>query len=463
MGDELISKPEAQALIDLEEEFERELKRNALAIQLLRERAEEAKIAKSRAELSAQKKECMMNKLRTLQDNMAATTETLTKTQERIDKQEQVRAMVNSMKDKVNKYEVKLKMQAQNSQQLGMLGNVMPDFDFPEPLINYDEEEETEAQKDPEIESQVEPVGAQIEPVGAQIEPVEAQKQTSTDEAQKVEEEEEPQQIQQTSFINFGDLSVISDNSFNNSEKTQKKNLVKSKEDTKKETKGIDYAQTVLNLQEKLSRKSHSSVVQTTQDEVKSQEDANDSKESFSGISNTSTTSASTSWHCNADSADHESDPHCDLNESVQRLESKYAEARSEESMDIDLNDSVQRLEAKCAGVREELGRMALSEQYMRTKQAQLRARKKELEAKEATIKAELREKEAYDMREKVHGMMKLLAERRNKLKVTENVIVKKGNVVDNVNKILNQKEIRIKQKEKQKDELLAFGKKPPK
>jgi len=361
MGDELISKTEAQALIDLEEEFERELKRNALAIQLLRERAEEAKIAKSRAELSAQKKECMMYKLRTLQDNMAATTETLTKTQERIDKQEQVRAMVNSMKDKVNKYEVKLKMQKQNSQQLGMLGNVMPDFDFPEPLINYDEDEETEAQKDSEIESQIEPVGAQIESVGAQSEPVEAQKQTSTDEAQKVEEAEEPQQqIQQNP-------------------------------------------------------------------------------------------------------ADHESDPHCDLNESVQRLESKYAEARSEESMDIDLNDSVQRLEAKCAGVREELGRMALSEQYMRTKQAQLRARKKELEAKEATIKAELREKEAYDMREKVHGMMKLLAERRNKLKVTENVIVKKGNVVDNVNKILNQKEIRIKQKEKQKDELLAFGKKPPK
>jgi len=361
MGDELISKTEAQALIDLEEEFERELKRNALAIQLLRERAEEAKIAKSRAELSAQKKECMMYKLRTLQDNMAATTETLTKTQERIDKQEQVRAMVNSMKDKVNKYEVKLKMQKQNSQQLGMLGNVMPDFDFPEPLINYDEDEETEAQKDPEIESQIEPVGAQSDSVGAQSEPVEAQKQTSTDEAQKVEEEEESQpQIQQNP-------------------------------------------------------------------------------------------------------ADHESDPHCDLNESVQRLESKYAEARSEESMDIDLNDSVQRLEAKCAGVREELGRMALSEQYMRTKQAQLRARKKELEAKEATIKAELREKEAYDMREKVHGMMKLLAERRNKLKVTENVIVKKGNVVDNVNKILNQKEIRIKQKEKQKDELLAFGKKPTK
>ena len=67
------------------------------------------------------------------------------------------------------------------------------------------------------------------------------------------------------------------------------------------------------------------------------------------------------------------------------------------------------------------------------------------------------------DMRVKVEGMMKLLAERRNKLKITETVIVKKGNVVDNVNKILNQKEIRAKQKEKQKDELLAFGKKPQK
>jgi hypothetical protein len=31
-----------------------------------------------------------------------------------------------------------------------------------------------------------------------------------------------------------------------------------------------------------------------------------------------------------------------------------------------------QRLEEKCANVREELGRMAVSEQYMRTKQAQL-------------------------------------------------------------------------------------------
>jgi hypothetical protein len=42
------------------------------------------------------------------------------------------------------------------------------------------------------------------------------------------------------------------------------------------------------------------------------------------------------------------------------------------EEVDVDMNAMVQRLEAKCANVREELGRMAVSEQYMRTKQAQL-------------------------------------------------------------------------------------------
>jgi len=343
MGDETISSDtisDAQALAELEAEFERELKRNQLALQLLRERAEEAKIAKSRAELSAQKKECMMNKLKEMEVNMAMTNDTLTKAQERIDKQDEIRSMVDTMKDKIKNYEVKLNKQKQNSQQLGILGECNPDFDFPTPLIDYDEEEKKDTQQN--VETQID------------------QKLSPTKENKKPEDSTQNQK--------------------------------------------------------------------------------------------------------NGEKPDHEKEcPHSDLNESVQRLEAKCAGAASEETLDIDLKESVQRLEAKCGGIREELGQMALSEQYMRTKQAQLRARKKELEAKEATIKAELREKEAADMRVKVAGMMKLLAERKNKLKVTENVIVKKGNVVDNVNKILNQKEIRIKHREKQKDELLAFGKKPPK
>ncbi len=57
--------------------------------------------------------------------------------------------------------------------------------------------------------------------------------------------------------------------------------------------------------------------------------------------------------------------------------------------------ESVQKTEARCAGIHEELTRMALSEQYMRTKQAQLLAKKKEMAAKEAMERAEIREREA--------------------------------------------------------------------
>jgi len=415
MGDETISSDtisDAQALAELEAEFERELKRNQLALQLLRERAEEAKIAKSRAELSAQKKECMMNKLKEMELNVALTNDTLTKAQERIDKQDEIRSMVDTMKDKIKNYEVKLNKQKQNSQQLGILGECNPDFDFPTPLIDYDEEEKKETQQI--VESQID------------------QKLSSTKEDKKTED----------------------------STQHQKNNSNKKQMPVSKQTK-IDYAQTVLDLQEKLSR---ATAVRETETQLSTKNLVKSQQEDSNQTASISSDSSKNLVKPDGEKPDHETEcPHSDLNESVQRLEAKCAGAASEETLDIDLKESVQRLEAKCGGIREELGQMALSEQYMRTKQAQLRARKKELEAKEATIKAELREKEAADMRSKVEGMMKLLAERKNKLKVTENVIVKKGNVVDNVNKILDQKQIRIKQREKQKDELLAFGKKPPK
>merc|ERR1711974_406707 len=59
-------------------------------------------------------------------------------------------------------------------------------------------------------------------------------------------------------------------------------------------------------------------------------------------------------------------------------------------------------------------GEMAMSEQYMRTKRAQLLARTREREAQLATALAEQKEKEAEEMRQKVKKMMLLLDERRN-------------------------------------------------
>ena len=80
---------------------------------------------------------------------------------------------------------------------------------------------------------------------------------------------------------------------------------------------------------------------------------------------------------------------------SLDQSEKPIAESEDDEDLQINLESSVERLEAKCAGVREELGRMALSEQYMRTKQAQLFAKRREMEAKQAMLKAEIKEKEA--------------------------------------------------------------------
>merc|ERR1712020_331780 len=122
-----------------------------------------------------------------------------------------------------------------------------------------------------------------------------------------------------------------------------------------------------------------------------------------------------------------------------------------------DLKETVNSIEAKCAGVSEQLGQMAMSEQYMRTKQAQLLAKRREKEADLALEVASKKEQEAQDMRRKVANMMKLLEERRNKLKVTENVLEKRTNVVDKVNKVLDSKLRKADFVQRQRDECLAF------
>ena len=67
------------------------------------------------------------------------------------------------------------------------------------------------------------------------------------------------------------------------------------------------------------------------------------------------------------------------------------------------------------------------------------------------------------EMRQKVKHMMLLLDERRNKLMATVDVLQKKSGVVEKVNKLLDSKERRANYVEKQRDECLAFDKKPKK
>lgn len=142
----------------------------------------------------------------------------------------------------------------------------------------------------------------------------------------------------------------------------------------------------------------------------------------------------------------------------------KLAAAAEEADQIADLNVAmVAQMEAKVASVRETLGEMAMSEQYMRTKRAQLLARTREREAQLAMQLATEKEKEAAEMRHKVKHMMLLLDERRNKLRATVDVLQKKSGVVEKVNKLLDSKERRANYVEKQRDEVLAFDKKPKK
>jgi len=350
MGDETINvtnASDAQALAELEAEFQRELERNHAALQLLKERAEEAKCAKTRADLTQQKMECMKFKYLDIQDKMERSRKLLQNAQDRIERQEQVRRTVANLRQKADLYQSKLNMQKLLKESGGAMPDSecggMPDiiggsgsgFDFPEPIINYEEEE----------------------------------RQQDDDEA------------------------------------------------TKSGSK-IDYARTVLDLQEKLSRVQAPTLQQS------------------------STASQLPSSSAKAAENDHE-----EISEEV------------EDALAIKLEETVHSLEAKCAGVREELGRMALSEQYMRTKQAQLKAKKKEKEAEEAAKRAAQKELEAAEMRQKVGNMMKLLAERKNKLKSTENVIEKKGVVVEKVTKLLDSKQRKETFVSNKKEELLAFDK----
>merc|ERR1712043_5078 len=96
----------------------------------------------------------------------------------------------------------------------------------------------------------------------------------------------------------------------------------------------------------------------------------------------------------------------------------------------------VARVEGKCETMRGDIADMAMSEQYLRTKQALLKAKKREQEMQIAQNIASLREEEVIKMREKVEKMQELLQSRREKLKVTEEIMNEK----DGAKQVLDKK-----------------------
>merc|ERR1712203_905013 len=92
-----------------------------------------------------------------------------------------------------------------------------------------------------------------------------------------------------------------------------------------------------------------------------------------------------------------------------------------------EVKQMVENVEGKCKTVKSDMADMAMTEQYLRTKQALLMAKKKEQEMKVAANIAAIREQEVQKMRDKVKCMQDLLASRKAKLKITEEILVEKG------------------------------------
>jgi len=91
-----------------------------------------------------------------------------------------------------------------------------------------------------------------------------------------------------------------------------------------------------------------------------------------------------------------------------------------------EVKNMVANIEEKSERVRDDIADMAMSEQYLRTKQALLKAKKKEQEMQIAQRMASLRETEVIKMREKVAKMQELLKSRKTELQITEEIIHEK-------------------------------------
>jgi len=128
-----------------------------------------------------------------------------------------------------------------------------------------------------------------------------------------------------------------------------------------------------------------------------------------------------------------------------------------------DVKATVNRIEGKVQSVRGNIADMAMSEQYLRTKQAMLMAKKKEQEMRIAENIADIREAEVQKMKEKVKHMQELLLQRKQKLKATEDIMEAKNEEKKAIEKIIQKTSRRETYLEKEKTDRIVFDKEPPK
>merc|ERR1711997_562804 len=110
-------------------------------------------------------------------------------------------------------------------------------------------------------------------------------------------------------------------------------------------------------------------------------------------------------------------------------------ETAKEKLTEEEVKDMVAKVEGKCKNIKDNIADMAMSEQYLRTKQALLKAKKKEQEMQIAQKMASIREEEVIKMREKVAKMQELLQSRKQELKISEELVQEKDGAKQELDK----------------------------
>merc|ERR1712123_247690 len=137
--------------------------------------------------------------------------------------------------------------------------------------------------------------------------------------------------------------------------------------------------------------------------------------------------------------------------------------SRTGKMTEEEVKEMVEKVEGKCQNIRGDIADMAMSEQYLRTKQALLMAKKKEQEMKIATKMAEIREAEVQKMKEKVQHMQDLLVQRKEKLQITEELMVEREGEKKNIDKQIEATKRRENYVENAIMETVMFEKPPKK
>ena len=89
----------------------------------------------------------------------------------------------------------------------------------------------------------------------------------------------------------------------------------------------------------------------------------------------------------------------------MEQMEKEQGKREKEKMTEEEVKQMVENVEGKCKTVKSDMADMAMTEQYLRTKQALLMAKKKEQEMKVAANIAAIREQEVQKMRDKVKCM----------------------------------------------------------